>query len=114
MDQDGAGDVCLVRLEDGIGGRSSVHLERVRVGRTTFRSIEFDAAELASQDDLVRRLAEQADPDLVLAVTIAGIAPDSLEIQPDEVQRTLEGSFLHLRVAGPQCDGAGRRSGAAA
>ena len=47
VDQDGAGDVCLVRLEDGIGGRSSVHLERVRVGRTTFRSIEFDAAELA-------------------------------------------------------------------
>ncbi len=69
VDQDGAGDVCLVRLEDGIGGRSSVHLERVRVGRTTFRSIEFDAAELASQDDLVRRLAEQADPDLVLAVS---------------------------------------------
>ena len=98
VDQDGAGDVCLVRLEDGIGGRSSVHLERVRVGRTTFRSIEFDAAELASQDDLVRRLAEQADPDLVLAVTIAGIAPDSLEIQPDEVQRTLAGSFLHLRI----------------
>jgi exonuclease SbcD len=98
VDQDGAGDVCLVRLEDGIGGRSSVHLERVRVGRTTFRSIEFDAAELASQDDLVRRLEAQADADLVLVVTIAGIAPDSLEIQPDEVQRALEGSFLHLRV----------------
>ncbi len=98
VDQDGAGDVCLVRLEDGIGGRSSVHLERVRVGRTTFRSLEFDAAELASQDDLVRRLEAQADADLVLVVTIAGIAPDRLEIQPDEVQRVLEGSFLHLRV----------------
>ena len=114
VDQDGAGDVCLVRLEDGIGGRSSVHLERVRVGRTTFRSLEFDAAELASQDDLVRRLAEQADPDLVLTVTVAGIAPDSLEIQPDEVQRILAGSFLHLRVRGPQRDRAGRWSGAAA
>ena len=34
VDQDGAGDVCLVRLEDGTGGRSSVHVERVRVGRT--------------------------------------------------------------------------------
>jgi DNA repair exonuclease SbcCD nuclease subunit len=98
VDQDGAGDVCLVRLEDGIGGRSSVHLERVRVGRTTFRSLEFDAAELASQDDLVRRLAEEADPDLVLTVTVAGIAPDTLEIQPDEVQRILGASFLQLRV----------------
>ena len=61
VDQDGAGDVCLVRLEDGVGGRSSVHLERVRVGRTTFRRMEVDAASLGSQDELVRRLAEQAD-----------------------------------------------------
>ena len=74
VDQDGAGDVCLVRLEDGIGGRSSVHLERVRVGRTDVPEHRVDAAELASQDDLVRRLAELADPDLVLAVTVVGIA----------------------------------------
>lgn len=98
VDQDGAGDVCLVRLEDGIGGRSSVRLERVRVGRTTFRDLPVDAAELGSQDDLVRRLTDLADPDLVLAVTIVGIAPDSLEIAPEEVQRQLADAFLQVRV----------------
>ena len=74
-----------------MGGQSSVHIERVRVGRTVFRSVAFDAAELASQDDLERRIAELADPDLVLAVSIAGIAPDSLEILPEEVERRLSG-----------------------
>jgi DNA repair protein SbcD/Mre11 len=98
VDQDGAGDVCLVRLEDGVGGRSSVHLERARVGRTAFRRLEVDASTLGSQDELVRRLAEAADGDVVLAVTIVGIAPDSLEISADEVQRQLAGSFLALRV----------------
>jgi DNA repair exonuclease SbcCD nuclease subunit len=98
VDQDGAGDVCLVRLEDGIGGRSSVHLERVRVGRTTFRSLELDASELTSEDDLVRRLSGLADPDLILVVNIAGVARDSLEIDAEQVQRALGASFLHVRV----------------
>jgi DNA repair exonuclease SbcCD nuclease subunit len=98
VDQDGAGDVCLVRLEDGIDGQSSVRVERVRVGQTAFRAVEYDASELASQDELVRRIGEMADPDLILAVTIAGIAPDRLEIQADEVERSLASSFLSLRV----------------
>jgi DNA repair protein SbcD/Mre11 len=98
VDQDGAGDVCLVRLEDGVAGQASVRVDRVRVGRTVFRAVEFDASELASQDDLCRRIAEIADPDLVLSVSIAGIAPDSLEILVDEVEHSLASSFLHLRV----------------
>jgi DNA repair exonuclease SbcCD nuclease subunit len=99
VDQDGAGDVCLVSLGDGVGGRSSVQVERVRVGRTVFCQVSFDAAELTSQEDLERRIAELADPDVVLAVTIAGVAPDSLEILPEELERRLSGSFLQLRVS---------------
>lgn len=98
VDQDGAGDVCLVRLEDGIAGPGSVRVDRVRVGRTTFRAMEFDASELGSQDELARRIAAAADPDLILSVSIVGVAPDDLEILPDEVERSLAPSFLHLRV----------------
>jgi DNA repair exonuclease SbcCD nuclease subunit len=99
VDQDGAGDVCLVTLGDGVGGQSSVHVERIRVGRTVFRRVAFDAAELPGQDELERRIRELADPDLVLAVTVDGIAPDSLEILPDEIERRLAGSFLQLRIS---------------
>jgi exonuclease SbcD len=98
VDQDGAGNVCLVHLEDGAGGASSVRVDRVRVGRTVFRAESVDAAEVPSQAELVQRLGELHDDDLILAVTIDGIAPDSLEIDPDEMERALGSSFLHIRV----------------
>jgi len=98
VDQDGAGDVCLVRLEDGVAGAGSVHVERVRVGRTVFRAESVDASGLSGQDELVQRLAELADSDLILRATIDGIAPDTLEIDADEVERALAPSFLHVRV----------------
>jgi DNA repair protein SbcD/Mre11 len=98
VDQDGAGSVCLVRLEDGAGGTSSVHVEQVRVGRTVFRTESVDAADVESQAALVERLRELADPDLVLAVSIDGIAPDTLELDGEEIERALAAAFLHVRV----------------
>lgn len=98
VDQDGAGNVCLVRLEDGAGGSSSVQLERVRVGRTIFRAETVDAADIESQEALVQQLSSLADDDLILHVSIDGIALDTLEIDADEVERLLAPSFLHVRV----------------
>jgi DNA repair protein SbcD/Mre11 len=97
VDQDGAGQVCLVHLEQ-TGDRRSVRVEAVAVGRTRFRREDVDVAGLASEAELVARLKELADPDLVLLVRLVGIAPDQLEIVPDEVIRQLAGSFLHLRL----------------
>jgi exonuclease SbcD len=98
VDQDGAGSVCLVRLEDGAGGDSSVHVERVRVGRTVFRAESVDAADVTSQAALVEQMRGLADPDLVLSISIDGIAADELEFDPDEIARTLAADFLHVRV----------------
>jgi DNA repair exonuclease SbcCD nuclease subunit len=98
VDQDGAGSVCLVRLEDGVGGRSSVRVDRVAVGRTVNRREDIDAATIGSQEALVARIAEMADADLILRVAIVGIAPDTLEIDVTEVQQALAPSFLHVRV----------------
>ncbi|CAN5716325.1 DNA repair exonuclease [soil metagenome] len=97
VDQDGAGSVCLVRLERGVGGRT-VRVDRLTVGRTGFRTESVDVGGLGSQEELVRRLAKLGDPDLVLRVRLGGVAADSLEIRPDEVERELSASFLHLRV----------------
>ncbi len=98
VDQDGAGGVCLVRLEDGAAGSGSVQVERVQVGQTVFRAESIDAAGLSGQEELLERLRELADPDLVLQATIDGIAPDTLEIDSDEIERSLASSFLHVRV----------------
>ncbi len=98
VDQDGAGNVCLVRLEDGIGGTSSVRVQKVKVGQTVFRGESVDAASVTSQEDLVAQLAELADTDLILHVSIEGIAPDTLELDADEIERSLAPSFLQVRV----------------
>jgi len=97
VDQDGAGNACLVRLEDGAGS-GSVRVDQVRVGRTVFRAEAVDAARLENQDEMVQQLRGLADPDLILHVSIDGIAPDTLEIDSDEVERALAPSFLHVRV----------------
>ena len=48
-----------------------------------------DGATVASQVELVRRLHELADPDLVLDVRIVGVTPDTLELHFDEISRQL-------------------------
>ncbi len=98
VDQDGAGSVCLVRLEDGPGDSKQVRVETVRVGRTVFRAESVDAADLESQVALVDQLQVLADPDLVLVASVDGIAPESLELDTDEVERALADAFLHIRV----------------
>jgi len=98
VDQDGAGNACLVHLEDSASSSRAVRVERVPVGRTVFRAESVDAAGIESQAALVGTLRELADPDLVLAVSVEGVAPDTLEIDTDEMERELAPSFLHVRV----------------
>jgi DNA repair exonuclease SbcCD nuclease subunit len=98
VDQDGAGHVCLVSIGLGEADEQEVTVEKIAVGRTVFRREAIDASDVASTAQLVERLRESADPDVVLEVSIEGIAPDTLEIDTDEIERALAGSFLHVRV----------------
>jgi DNA repair protein SbcD/Mre11 len=95
VDQDGSGRVLVVTLAEPPEG---VTIEPVVVGRTRFQRLDVDTAALRSQDDLVRRLRQLADPDLVLAVRLGGVAPDTLDLNEDEVRAQLTDSFLGLRI----------------
>lgn len=97
VDQDRAGKVLLVTLEERDGTRTVEVQERV-VGRTSFRREELDAAAVDSQPALVGRLRELADPDLVLDVRLIGVRPDDLDLEPGEVEEALRASFLRVRV----------------
>lgn len=97
IDQDRAGSVLLVTLDEHDGAKSVTAEER-RVGRTRFARIEVDVAPLHSQPALVTMLSANADPDLVLDVRLTGVLPDDLDIEVDEVERELEGSFFGIRV----------------
>jgi DNA repair exonuclease SbcCD nuclease subunit len=97
VDQDGAGQVLLVTLEEADGARR-VTVDPRSVGRTHFLRVDVDATEIGSQDALVRRLDELADPDLVLDVRLTGIQPDSLDLQEDEVATQLAEHFFRFRL----------------
>ena len=86
VDQDRAGNVLVVTLEER------------RVGRTRFERLEVDAAAVGSQPALTGRLAALADPDLVLDVRIIGVKPDDLDLEADEVEREIADHFFRARV----------------
>jgi DNA repair exonuclease SbcCD nuclease subunit len=97
VNQDGAGNVLLVELDE-VGGKRAVRIEERRIGKTRFEKLDIDAATLASQPELVGKLAALADADLVLDVRITGVRPDELDVDPVEVEEQLKGSFLRARV----------------
>src|SRR5262245_8287063 len=98
LDQDGAGQVALVTLEQRGGGAREVRVEALTVGRTRFLKLDLDTSEIASQDALVERLRTHADPELVLDVRLVGVSAPTLEIDPEEVVRALGNAFLKVRI----------------
>ncbi|HYO44561.1 MAG TPA: metallophosphoesterase [Candidatus Limnocylindrales bacterium] len=97
LDQDKAGKVLLVTLEQRDGVKAVKVEERV-VGRTTFERVDVDAATVGSQPALVARLRAAADKDRVLAVRLIGVRPDELDLDVSEVEEALKGDYLRVRV----------------
>ena len=97
LDQDRAGRVLLVTLDDRVEAQRVKVEERV-VGKTTFQRLDVDAATVESQPALITKLAGMANPDLVLDVRLTGVLPDDLDVETGEVEAALRGSFLRVRV----------------
>jgi DNA repair exonuclease SbcCD nuclease subunit len=97
VNQDGAGKVLLVELDE-VNGEKSVKVTGRQVGRTRFERLDIDTATIASQPDLVRSISARADENLVLEVRLTGVRPDELDLQPSEIEDQLRSSFLRLRV----------------
>jgi DNA repair protein SbcD/Mre11 len=97
LDQDRAGKVLLVELEES-DGRRSVTVQERQVGTTRFEKLEVDAANVSAQPALIETLRKRADPNLVLAARVVGVRPDELDLNLDEIEAALAGAFLKVRV----------------
>ena len=97
VNQDGAGKVLLVELDEAAGTKKVRITERT-VGKTRFDKLDLDVATIGSQADLLTALSARADPDLVFDVRLTGVRPDELDIDANEVEEQLKGSFLRVRV----------------
>ncbi len=97
LDQDRAGKVLLVELED-TDGRRTITVEERQVGTTRFEKVELDAGDISAQPALIETLAKKRDPNLVLDARVVGVRPDELDLHLDEIEAALAGSFLKVRV----------------
>jgi DNA repair protein SbcD/Mre11 len=97
VNQDGAGKVLLVELDEA-GGTKKVRITERTVGKTRFDKLDLDVATIGSQADLLTALSARADPDLVFDVRLTGVRPDELDIEATEIEEQLKGSFLRVRV----------------
>ncbi len=95
--QDGAGKVLLVELDE-VDGKRTVTIEEHQVGRTRFERRDVDASTIDSQPALLKSLSGAKDPDLVLDVRIVGVRPDELDLDVDEIEAALTPDFLKVRV----------------
>ena len=97
VDQDGAGKVLLVALEER-DGRHFVSIEPRTVGQTRSEKLDLDAGGVQNQPELIDVLARHADSNLVFDVRLTGLYPDDLDLDLDEIERALSPSFLRLRL----------------
>jgi len=92
-----AGKVAIVDLTER-SGRKSVEVREAVVGRTRFASVTLDARDVASLAGLTAHLRHLADPDLVLDVTLTGIAERWLDVDPSALSSELADAFLAVRL----------------
>jgi exonuclease SbcD len=97
VDPDGAGQILIVQLEDQ-GGRHVVTIEPRRVGQTRSEKLDLDVSGVHNQPELIDVLGRRADSNLVFDVRLAGLYPDDLDLDLDEVERALSPSFLRFRI----------------
>ncbi len=97
VDQDGAGQVLLVTLDER-AGRHIVSVESKRVGQTWAEKLDLDVSGIHGQPDLIDILGRHADPNLAFDVRLTGLYPDELDLDLDEIERALSPSFLRFRL----------------
>ena len=98
LDQDRAGKVLLVELDEAPGKRIVTVEERRRRTDPLRRSRARRRAPSRASRPSSRRSPRRADPDLVLDVRLVGVRRDDLDLDIDEVEARLAPSFLKVRV----------------
>jgi exonuclease SbcD len=86
----------LVKVE--IGDSKSLSISKSPFGHFIWRELELQAKEIANNDDLIRRIKEQAGEDVILRVKLSGLALFEAGLEPEFVFKQLSSEFLHLDI----------------
>jgi exonuclease SbcD len=88
------GSVAVVTL-----GGGPAQVERVEVGSLYAEQVTLDVGDLSGTEDLIGRLEQRADPDLLLHVRLGGLASPGMMIDADAASERLRDAFFALRVS---------------
>jgi len=70
----------------------------VPIGRLRGLSLTIDAGDLGGTEDLVACVAEHADPDCLLELTLTGLAPPGVLVEIETLRERLADACFALRV----------------
>ena len=89
-----AGNFAVVE----INSQKQLTIAKKQIGQINWRSEEIKARDILSNNDLIERLKMIADPNLLLRVTLTGLALFEAELSPLYAENTLKGDFLYLEI----------------
>jgi len=79
-------------------GEGPARVEKLPVGTLKSQTLALNAGEVSGTEDVIARVSELSDPDLLLDVVLTGLAAPGVVVNPDEVQQAASGGFFALRV----------------
>ncbi len=94
LDEPDSGNVCLVTVR----GPGDVEVVPRRVGRRRAASMTIDLAMAGGQDSVARAIAERADDDLALVVTLTGLVGLSDRVMAEKLREDLAAEFFRLEI----------------
>lgn len=89
-----SGYVLAVNLE-----KNSVKIEKIRVSEIAWKEIELPMETVVNMNDLKGKLLEHAGAQVILNVSLSGLALLETGISTIQIRDELESSFLHIRVS---------------
>ncbi|HUS81384.1 MAG TPA: DNA repair exonuclease [Armatimonadota bacterium] len=79
-------------------GEGPARVEPLPVGSLRSQALMLNAGEVSGTEDVIQRITEMADPDLLLDVIVSGLAAPGVVVNADEVHEATAGGFFALRI----------------
>jgi DNA repair exonuclease SbcCD nuclease subunit len=89
-----AGNLALIQID----GPKKAVVSRVPFGKFEWKQVEFQAKEIANNDDLLLKIREMAGPDVFLRVKLTGLALFESALDLQMVQNTMQDEFAYLDI----------------
>lgn len=92
-DQKESGQMLIVSIDN-----KKVKAEPVSIGTTKFDEVEIDVGSVKNSEELKKKILERADKTVIRRVTLKGIRPKDIALNPKELEEELGEEFWVLKI----------------